>query len=136
MDPLALSRFLPSDLSPPSLRWLGGAAVAACLMIGLLLALRRRRRRRRETCWFCLRAQPCPWPAVGWTCVHCQQYNGFTEVPYYLEERARAILLGPLLLTRMETTTGRSRRCMQRELQSLDTVEVCVRVCVYAISPG
>lgn len=93
MDVLASA--LPPFLLAPWL--LGGALLASCLLAGLALAAPgRRRRARSERCWFCLGLRPKPSRGVGgdssegagagWTCTHCQQYNGFTEV---LGERER-----------------------------------------------
>ena len=53
----------------------------ACLFAtGVGMAVRKRERKGGVSCWFCDQKQPSTYPDSGWTCVACQQYNGFTEV--------------------------------------------------------
>lgn len=76
-----LTSAIPSFLLAPGL--LGVSVLASCLLAALVLALGRRTRG--ETCWFCHAIQSKSSRSdsavgAGWTCTHCQQYNGFTEV--------------------------------------------------------
>jgi len=57
--------------------------VFCCFVFALSCLLTRHGRRKEAVCWFCHCKQTGNYQDNGWTCRHCEQYNGFTEVCAY-----------------------------------------------------